>query len=129
MSYPDSSHDNSTPIDSTAVPVSWQVTVTQALATPRPVDNLATPVLAHGSLEVEFYNPQGTDEQTPHIRDELYVVIQGSGYFVNEGQRTRFGPGDVLFVLAGAVHRFEEFSTDFQVWVIFYGPEGGEGRK
>jgi len=24
------------------------------------------------------------------------------------------------------VHRFEEFSNDFAVWVFFYGPEGGE---
>ena len=23
-------------------------------------------------------------------------------------------------------HRFEDFSDDFAVWVIFYGPEGGE---
>jgi hypothetical protein len=24
------------------------------------------------------------------------------------------------------VHRFEEFSDDLVVWVVFYGPEGGE---
>ncbi len=27
---------------------------------------------------------------------------------------------------AGVVHRFEEFTDDLAVWVVFYGPEGGE---
>lgn len=36
------------------------------------------------------------------------------------------GPHDVRFVPAGVVHRFEEFTDDFAVWVVFYGPEGGE---
>jgi hypothetical protein len=31
-------------------------------------------------------------------------------------------------VPAGVEHRFEEFTEDLAVWVIFYGPEGGEGR-
>ena len=31
-----------------------------------------------------------------------------------------------LFVAAGQVHRFEDFSNDFAVWVFFYGPDGGE---
>ena len=37
-----------------------------------------------------------------------------------------FGPGDLLFVPAGVEHRFEEFSDDLAVWVVFYGPDGGE---
>jgi quercetin dioxygenase-like cupin family protein len=31
-------------------------------------------------------------------------------------------PGALLFVAAHEVHRFEEFSDDFAVWVVFYGP-------
>jgi hypothetical protein len=31
-----------------------------------------------------------------------------------------------VFVAAGQVHRFEDFSSDFAVWVAFYGPDGGE---
>jgi len=27
------------------------------------------------------------------------------------------------------VHRFEQFSDDFEAWVFFYGPEGGEPDK
>jgi hypothetical protein len=33
-------------------------------------------------------------------------------------------PGSFLFVRAGQKHRFEEFSADFAVWVLFYGPPG-----
>lgn len=59
--------------------------LTDALAEgPPPEGNLAVPIFAHGSLEVELYTP------------------------------------------AGQVHRFEQFSDDFAVWVAFYGPEGGE---
>ena len=83
-------------------------------------------VLGHGSMEVEVYAPRGTDPQAPHTRDELYVVVSGSGEFVNGTERHSFGPGDVLFVPAGLEHRFEDFTDDLVVWVVFYGPEGGE---
>jgi len=102
------------------------VTVEDALAAlPASGLRFAT-VFEHGSLQVEMYAPRDRDLQTPHARDEVYVVISGSGWFVNGGQRYRFGPGDFLFVPAGIDHRFEEFSDDFATWVIFYGPDGGE---
>ncbi|MCW3108676.1 MAG: cupin, partial [Segetibacter sp.] len=28
----------------------------------------------HGSLSVELYKPNKTDKQTPHTRDEIYVI-------------------------------------------------------
>jgi mannose-6-phosphate isomerase-like protein (cupin superfamily) len=80
----------------------------------------------HATLSVELYAPHGVDPQTPHLRDEVYVVVRGEGWFVVGLERQRFGPGDLLFVAAGVEHRFEEFSDDLAVWVIFYGPEGGE---
>lgn len=82
----------------------------------------------HGSLEVEIYKPDGIDRQQPHTKDEVYVVISGSGYFVNDGERHPFQPGEVLFVPAGVEHRFEDFTEDFATWVFFYGPEGGENQ-
>ena len=45
-------------------------------------------VLEHGSMEVEIYAPEGEDLQGPHIRDELYSVVSGSGEFVNGPERT-----------------------------------------
>ncbi len=83
-------------------------------------------MFARGRMRVELYAPQGHDAQEPHEQDELYVVMRGSGEFVNGDARHAFGPGDVLFVPAGVTHRFENFSADFQTWVIFYGPQGGE---
>ncbi len=78
----------------------------------------------HGSLEIEVHKPHLVDRQTPHTRDELYVVISGSKYFLNGSSRTPFQPGEILFVPAGVEHRFEEFTSHFSTWVFFYGPEG-----
>ena len=83
-------------------------------------------LFAHGSLEVEVYKPVGRDLQTPHMRDEAYVVIAGHGTFSCNGEHTPFGPGALLFVPAGVEHRFEDFTDDFSTWVLFYGPHGGE---
>ena len=80
----------------------------------------------HGSLTVEIYAPKGTDLQQPHTRDELYIVVSGHGWFFCEGKRVQFSTGDALFAAAGEVHRFEDFTEDLLVWVVFYGPEGGE---
>lgn len=85
-----------------------------------------TRMLAHGTMSVELFAPRGTDHQTPHEQDELYVVISGTGELVVEGEVFPFAPGDVLFVPAGREHRFERFSDDFATWVVFWGPEGGE---
>ncbi|QLG46267.1 cupin domain-containing protein [Costertonia aggregata] len=80
----------------------------------------------HGSLSVEIYQPEKIDLQQPHTRDEVYVIVSGSGEFLNGGTRTSFKAGDFLFVPAGVEHRFENFTNDFSTWVLFYGPEGGE---
>lgn len=83
-------------------------------------------VFRHGTLLVELYAPRGHDPQTPHTRDEVYVIVQGRGTFYDGSERRPFTAGDCLFVAAGVEHRFEEFSDDLAMWVMFYGPEGGE---
>lgn len=83
--------------------------------------------LRHGTMRALLYAPKGRDDQTPHKQDEVYIVQSGHGR-LRKGAETRdFGPGDVLFVEAGAEHRFEDFSDDFAAWAIFWGPTGGEG--
>jgi mannose-6-phosphate isomerase-like protein (cupin superfamily) len=86
----------------------------------------SVPLFEHGTLLVKLYAPRGNDPQTPHTRDEVYVVMHGSGEFVVADERQAFAAGDMLFVPAGVAHRFENFSADFATWVVFYGPEGGE---
>ena len=84
---------------------------------------------AQAPNKARLYAPDGEDKQTPHEQDEIYVVARGSGWFVNGAARHRFGPDDMLFVPASVVHRFEDFSDDFAVWVVFWGPDGGEGGE
>ncbi|MEO0487262.1 MAG: cupin domain-containing protein [Pseudomonadota bacterium] len=85
----------------------------------------------HGSMTMFFYTPQIEDRQPVHEQDEVYVVVRGSGRFAIGDtrqllRRFPFTAGDAIFVPAGAVHRFEEFSDDFATWVVMYGPDGGE---
>ena len=94
-----------------------------------PAGALSSLVFEHGTMALRLYSPVGTDAQKPHTRDEIYVVASGSGIFVNGDTRHDFATGDALFVPAGVTHRFESFSADFAVWVVFYGPEGGEKLK
>lgn len=83
-------------------------------------------LLSRGTLELGYYKPDTVDPQQPHTQDEIYIVQAGSGYFVLGDKRAPFTQGEALFVPAGIVHRFEDFSADFAAWVIFYGPQGGE---
>ena len=105
----------------------WHVAPEHGLGfLPGPDGERFAAVFRHGSLEVEVYVPQGYDGQTPHTRDEVYIVVSGTGTFMRDGERVSFKPGGFLFVPAGMDHRFEEFTDDFVTWVLFYGPEGGE---
>ena len=85
-----------------------------------------TTIFKHGTLKVEIYAPRGRDPQQIHIHDEVYFVASGTGDYVCGDSRREFGPTDLLFAAAGVEHRFENFTEDLVVWVIFYGPEGGE---
>ena len=120
-----------------------RATTADAKSTPNDPGRSTALVLAHGTMELRWFAPSEADPQTPHDRDELYIVASGHGVFMRAAEgapfddvalpmqgedRVPFGPGDALFVPAGTVHRFEEFSDDFAAWIVFYGPEGGEWR-
>ena len=103
-----------------------RATLEAARVAPIPPGSRSALLMQHGSMKLRYYAPRGTDAQTPHDQDELYVIASGQGTFVVGGQRVPFGPGDVLFAGAHVEHRFEGFSEDFATWVVFYGPPGGE---
>lgn len=103
-----------------------RITVAQARATEVDPNRGSALMMAHGSMTLRHYAPRGHDPQKPHEQDEIYVVIRGEGTFMRNEERMPFAPGDVLFVGAGETHRFEDFSDDFETWVVFYGPKGGE---
>jgi mannose-6-phosphate isomerase-like protein (cupin superfamily) len=119
-----------------------RVTPDDARETPIEPGHLSAILLQHGSMQLRWYAPSQADPQSPHDRDELYVVVAGSALFMRATEAMPFGEdegmalescervsvkaGDALFVPAGTQHRFEAMSPDFGTWLIFYGPEGGE---
>jgi mannose-6-phosphate isomerase-like protein (cupin superfamily) len=55
------------------------------------------------------------DDQEPHDRDEVYVVLEGEGVLTVEGKEQLLGPGDAAVVAAGDDHRF----SDYKRMVLF----------
>lgn len=61
----------------------------------------------------------GTDEQSPHTEDEIYVVTAGRATLVSGGEEANVRPGSVIYVPAGEVHRFTDIAEDLAVVVVF----------
>src|SRR5262245_23711575 len=93
-----------------------RLTPANALAALAKTGKEFTLLFRHGTLEVEIYKPNKIDRQQPHTRDEVYVVLSGSGTFVSGGTRRPFEAGELLFAPAGVEHRFEGFTDDFATW-------------
>ena len=100
-------------------------------AIPGPAGEHSASLLQRGTLDVKLAlaPPVPPTQSTPHAQDEVYVVIRGRGVLLHDGKRDPFESGDLLFVAAGTEHRFEDFTDDLAVWVVFYGPGGGELPK
>jgi mannose-6-phosphate isomerase-like protein (cupin superfamily) len=79
-------------------------------------------VFVDGDLELRFALHPTDGPQTPHARDEVYFVASGTGRYRVADRVTEIGPGDALFCAAHVPHGFEGISSDFSVWVLFYGP-------
>ena len=41
-----------------------------------------------GTLDLELYKPHLVDKQTPHDRDEVYIIATGEATFVLEAKQT-----------------------------------------
>jgi mannose-6-phosphate isomerase-like protein (cupin superfamily) len=103
------------------VKIPTRLRVADMAAAPLPPGRLSKLAFDTGEAELRLYAPVGADNQVPHDRDEIYLVVHGSGTFVRESERVDFATGDVLFVAAGEQHRFVDFSGDLTLWVLFYG--------
>jgi mannose-6-phosphate isomerase-like protein (cupin superfamily) len=120
----DTTNDTASPKPSSAVPARSSEAVRHPFADVAARLSEAAPfdvVYETPEVSIELYAPIGTDKQKPHDRDELYIVATGSGTFSRGDALVSFDPGDLLFVPAHVPHRFETFTSDFKVWVIFYG--------
>ncbi|MZD07983.1 cupin domain-containing protein [Streptomyces sp. SID5785] len=66
----------------------------------------------------------GTDTQSPHTEDEIYVVTSGRATLTTPARTAEVGPGTVVFVPAGEDHRFTDVTEDLALLVVF-GPAYG----
>jgi mannose-6-phosphate isomerase-like protein (cupin superfamily) len=82
--------------------------------------------MRRGTMSLEIFAPRGTDQQTAHAQDELYIVATGTARFDHAGAIAAVSAGDAIFVPAGDPHHFLDMSEDFVTWVVFWGPKGGE---
>ena len=79
-----------------------------------------TSVFAKENFELEFFAPKNKDYQTPHEKDEFYIVARGAADLIKENETISCKTGDAIFVAAGESHHFENMSEDFASWVIFF---------
>jgi mannose-6-phosphate isomerase-like protein (cupin superfamily) len=61
----------------------------------------------------------GTDGQTPHTEDEIYVVTAGRAVLESGADRVDVAAGSVIYVPAGEVHRFVDVTEDLSAIVVF----------
>jgi mannose-6-phosphate isomerase-like protein (cupin superfamily) len=80
------------------------------------VDHFRVPDLRVGTYSI----PRGgADDQDPHTEDEIYVVTSGRARLESGGQSLPVGPGSVVYVAAGELHRFTDVTEDLALLVLF----------
>ena len=79
-------------------------------------EHLRRPDLSVGTYSIPA---GGTDEQSPHTEDEVYLVASGRASLEAGGDRVAVGPGSVIYVPAGQEHRFTAVTADLAVIVVF----------
>ncbi len=79
-----------------------------------------------GDLSVGLYElpAGGVDPQGPHTEDEVYYVVSGRAWITVGDEERAVGPGSVVFVDAGAIHRFHDIEEDLSLLVAFGPAEG-----
>ncbi len=94
---------------------------------------------AHGRLYEEFVREPslsvglyvlpagGTDPQRPHGEDEVYLVLRGRGRIRVDGEDRPVEPGSVVYVPAGAEHRFHDIAEELAI-AVFFAPAEGRAR-
>ena len=80
------------------------------------VEHLRVPDLSVGTYSIPA---GGTDNQTPHTEDEIYVVTSGRAVIETPGGAAPVSPGSVIFVPALEEHRFTTITEDLTLLVIF----------
>jgi mannose-6-phosphate isomerase-like protein (cupin superfamily) len=79
-------------------------------------EHLEVPDLSCGTYSLPA---GGSDPQTPHTEDEIYLVARGTATLWTPTGAARLRAGDVAFVPAGEEHRFVDIVEDFAAVVVF----------
>jgi mannose-6-phosphate isomerase-like protein (cupin superfamily) len=61
----------------------------------------------------------GTDDQSPHHQDEIYVAIAGRAVLETGSGQAEVTTGSVIYVPAGESHTFTKITEDLTLLVIF----------
>ena len=95
------------------------------------VDQLIEDQAQSGKLYLEFLRqtsmsiglyvlPAGaTDPQSPHNEDEVYVILNGRGQIMVDGEHRPVQKGSIVFVGKYIEHRFHSIEEDLQILVFF----------
>ena len=79
------------------------------------------------SMSMGIYHiPAGTDDRDthePHVRDEVYVGIDGKGRLSANGEVFEVEAGAIIFVKAGVGHYFHDVVDNLTVLVFFSGAQ------
>ena len=110
-------------MDRTPAPVS--LAATRALQPPE--GSRAAEVFRDDHVWIRFAARPTAGPQVPHDRDEFYIVASGTARYRWDRGETIIGPGDMMFAAAHTPHGYDQFSEDFSVWVMFYGPKKPAG--
>jgi mannose-6-phosphate isomerase-like protein (cupin superfamily) len=80
------------------------------------LEHLRVPDLSVGTYSIPA---GGSDAQSPHTEDEIYVVTGGRARMTTPTESADVGPGSVIFVPANEEHRFVDVAEDLSVLVLF----------
>ena len=73
------------------------------------------------SMSMAVYRlPKGAkDMQSPHLEDEIYVVVEGKATLMVNGKEQEASKGAILFVAANTPHTFFDIKEDLTVLAFF----------
>lgn len=89
------------------------------------------PFLRRSTLSMGVYRLEagGRDGQSPHAQDEVYYIAQGKALLQVEEDEIPVKPGSVVYVKAGAAHRFHSIQEELVVLVFFSAADPPEAPK
>ena len=103
--------------------------IAEELERRRESGNLYLEFLSVPDMSVGVYElAAGSDDpQNPHTEDEIYYVLEGRGRIRVGDDDIDVKRGSVIFVPAGAEHRFHSFDEDLRLLVVFAPARGSKG--